>query len=145
MTIIHWLLWKLSRSTFNINTAFLLCAFSWWKSTHFLQECYNPCEKKCSLQICQRYSFPCCSQSHHPPQYGLGSSVDFCVPSTYVSQSLSVFVIMCCHGFAWDFTCMGQLLPRHFNSVSSPLVWKGSSFQRSWKVVYRSVGFVYLL
>lgn len=26
--------------------------------------------------------------------------VGICVPSTYMSQALSVFVIMCCHGFA---------------------------------------------
>lgn len=101
MTIIHWLLWKLSRSAFNINTAFLpMCIF--------LMEKYSlspgilaaavPVMKKCSLEICQTYSFPFCSQIHHRPQYGLGSSRGFLCTQHLVSQSLSEFAIMCCHG-----------------------------------------------
>lgn len=48
-------------------------------------------------------------QSHQPPWYGWCSSHWFCAPSNYVSQSLSVFVVMCRDGFAWNFTYIGQL------------------------------------
>lgn len=39
-------------------------------------------------------------QSHQRPWYGLCSSHRFCAPSNYVSQSFSVFVVMCHDGFA---------------------------------------------
>lgn len=109
--------------------------------------CNNPCDKKCSLQICQGCSFPYYSQSPHPPQYGLGSSHGF-----LHTQSLHVPPVLGC---VWDnvlsWICLRFCLCRTVAAqalqqyVSSPLDWKGSSFQRSWKIMYRSVGFVYLL
>lgn len=56
-------------------------------------------------------------QSHQPPWYGLCSSHRFYAPSNYASQSLSVFVVKCHDGFAWDFTYIGQVAAQALHSV----------------------------
>lgn len=60
---------------------------------------------------------PYCSQSHHPPQYGLGSSHGFLCTQYLCVPVLECVVRMCSHGFACGFPYVGQLLPRHFNSM----------------------------
>lgn len=114
------------------------------RSTCFLQEC----QWQWSLWpgvLFANTPFLTVRQSHQPPWEGLHSLHWLCAPSNCVSQSSSVFVLTCHDGFAWDFTYIGQVAAQALQFVSSPLVSKGSSSQRSWKVVYRSVGFVCLL
>lgn len=148
MTIMHWLLWKLSRNAFNINTAFLPFALSWWEKyllSPGMPVAVIPVTRCALCKYVRGAPFLTVRQSHQPPWEGLHSLHWLCAPSNCVSQSSSVFVLTCHDGFAWDFTYIGQVAAQALQFVSSPLVSKGSSSQRSWKVVYRSVGFVCLL
>lgn len=148
MAIIQWLLWKLSRNAFNINTAFLLFALPWWKYTCFLQECRqcDSCDVESSVQICPGFPFLTVLQCHQLPWYGLCRSHLFCVTSSSVSQSLSVFVVIC-HAGIWKTFCL--YLAVSVQALHSVFFFsyfeREVFFQRCWKTVYRNVGCMYCL
>lgn len=80
--------------------------------------CSDPCDKECSLPnmsgVPPSLLF-CKVISHHGMAYAV--HIDFYAPSNYASQSLSVFVVKCHDGFAWDFTYIGQVAAQALHSV----------------------------